>query len=260
MGAWEQFWEEADLIPASSISKKTLHEAEKEDLVYTSLINKEGDPSAKESLKDTLSTIKKTDKYQEYPKKIRPFIGPPGVGGYVAPSESDVANLNTYGKAFPPEETLVHEGQHLKDYKNQLLEKYLSKNLPLSDEYDSDSLIPFLSDLKKKGEYEKYSLADDFVPFNQEYKVGEEVKKDVRPRGFFSELARIESTLPPGKGIQDTDIGKEIFSKYPELRPLYQSGSAPNNTTQMTEWKEPESKYSLKSIEERINTFMTRKR
>lgn len=136
---------------------------------------------------------------------IKEFSSGPQEGGYYDPKYPTTINVNPHSQ-WAYGATVAHERQHMLDnFRN-------TQNYnPKGKDYSGS-----VKDIY--GKYRgKYKLADDFLEHP------------------FEELRGIESQLPPGKGILDTDIGKEMFHGRDDLLMQYFYNTRPMDTTYMTE-------------------------
>jgi hypothetical protein len=161
-------------------------------------------------------------------------------GGKTMPYSDPTSVWVNRNSMYDPSQIFVHEKQHLLDARRgrteprfpapdfKVEEASYYTNMPEKTGYSEKELKAIqdktkqdIDNVYRKYRDSKYLLSDDFTD-----------------SGFFAELKRIESTLPKGKGIQDTDIGKELFSNNPDLLMTYWSRTRPEKTTYITEQRD----------------------
>lgn len=144
-------------------------------------------------------------------KGVNFYMAPEYYKGYYEPSASNGhinLNANPLGKeVFSPSGVFEHEKQHLID--NEFGRMYTHGGRFQAPEPEREIKAKIYDKYARK-----YMLADDF-----------------EGRGFTAELRRIESQLPVGQGILDTDIGKESLTS-PNLQSAYFARTAPTTPGQ----------------------------
>lgn len=116
-----------------------------------------------------------------------------------------------------PQQTFVHEQQHMKDFEKERQKfPYGSPEKHLDEHVKNLAASDAIKETYNKYK-EKYNLSDD-------YKTG---------KGFYAELARIQSTLPVGQNIFDTDLGKDLLKDIPELKSFFYKATAPYKGTEI---------------------------
>jgi hypothetical protein len=163
---------------------------------------------------------------------VTPYYGSPGFGGKVNRNFPGTVFLNP-DSSFNPKETLAHEAQHLQQLE---AEKFIQKALKEGN-YPRNFSIP--------GVANNYRIGDGEVPIDRAFRDIRKNAKELTPemrkkyelsrdfqdddKEFMADMVSFESSLPNGKSILDTDIGRAIF-KTPEQRQAYLVASMPNTT------------------------------
>ena len=156
----------------------------------------------------------------------------PGFGGNVNRNFPGTVFINP-DSSFNPRETLAHEAQHLQQLE---AEKFIQKALKEGN-YPRNFSIPGVSN--------NYRIGDGEVPIERTFRDIRKNAKELTPeikekydlsrdfhtddKEFMADMVSFESSLPSGKSIFNTDIGRAIF-KTPEQRQAYLSVSFPNTT------------------------------
>ena len=152
----------------------------------------------------------------------------PAAGMYTSGSPEEVTvNVNS---GLPSKGVFVHEFQHKLDDDQRNNRNNRSKKESFPEAYVRD-----LSGTEKwKDTSSDYSTLNDnvksaFSTYRKKYQLGE----DFVDRGLIPELKRIESTLPVGKNIFDTDIGKAVSKGLPNFKFAYYNQTKPSKGTYM---------------------------
>jgi hypothetical protein len=138
--------------------------------------------------------------------------------GFYNPESPDEINLNPdmFFGHIEPSETFAHEHQHLLDYKNPTQGSVYGNpigRMPNVDKIMSTSKV--INDAANK------------------YRLSNDLSDDFTGKGFYPELARIQSKLPVGKNVFDTPMGKELANKIPELKSYFYQATTPIGGTEM---------------------------
>jgi hypothetical protein len=155
------------------------------------------------------------------------------LAGVTYPHKDPVAiSINptaTFGTKYG---TFEHERQHLLDKKRGATElRYPAPEYVFENAKWEKQSIPIDEKLQSK-------TRDDIILSYQKYRKKYDLSNDYTQEGFFGDIRAIEKRLPAGKGILDTDIGKDLFGNNPELLLTYWSRTRPEKTTYMTEQRD----------------------
>ena len=140
----------------------------------------------------------------------------PFAGGYVTSNNPNKVYLNP-NNPTPTGigEIFVHEYQHLLDsVRPNGMQSLLENKAPQGASYKNTS-----------EDFEKLLKNIDFT--YAKYKDKYNLSNDFTDSGIFAELKRIEATLPVGKNIFDTDIGKDISKGLPYFKAGYFNQTRP---------------------------------
>jgi hypothetical protein len=156
----------------------------------------------------------------------------PSYGGKVNSNFPGTVFINPDSR-FNKEEVLAHEAEHLQQLE---AEKFIQKALKEGN-YPRNFSIP--------GTSNNYRIGDGELPIDRAFrdirKNAKELTPEIRKKyqlgkdfhnddsEFMADMVAFESSLPSGKSIFNTDIGRTIF-KTPEQRQAYLTASMPNTT------------------------------
>jgi hypothetical protein len=156
-------------------------------------------------------------------------------GGVTRPyGEPGIVKINPKGNFKDKYGTFEHERQHLIDAKRGKTElRYPAPEFVAEDaKYDSEKKsLAADKDLQ-------FKTRNDINLAFQKYRKELGLSADFTESGFFAEMRRIEKSLPVGKSILETDIGRDLFANNPELLQTYWSRTRPQFTTYMTEQRD----------------------
>jgi hypothetical protein len=146
--------------------------------------------------------------------------------------EPNVVSLNPKSEFGTQYGTFEHERQHLLDAKRGKKElRYPAPEYIFENAKWEKPPVPIDEKLQSK-------TRDDIILSYQKYRKKYDLSNDFTQEGFFGDIRAIEKRLPVGKGILDTDIGKDLFGDNPELLLTYWSRTRPEKTTYMTEQRD----------------------
>jgi len=172
--------------------------------------------------------------YTKDVQQITPFVGAENLGGYIENQSPENANINVKSSAFPNvKKTLGHEAEHSQQVETR---KWIKEQQKKDPEFITPSLLGtsrnlfYSRNINLSVEINK-SAQDAYKKYEKKYELGYNFDKN--PSEFMADMVGIESTLPAGSSVLDTDIGKDIFNT-PEKRRWYLLSSLPN-TTKMLE-------------------------
>ena len=154
--------------------------------------------------------------------RIQAIPLPARYGGNFVPQMPNQVIINP-NFDLPHKDTFVHELQHKLDYER-------IKDKPWQNAYTRDlSENKAWTDTSK--DYAKLSnnVKSAFEKYREKYNLS----VDFNSVGLIPELKRIESTLPVGQNIFDTDIGKHISKELPNFKFAYFNQTAPSEGTMM---------------------------
>lgn len=172
-------------------------------------------------LKSELDELQNKGRYQNYSGDYKvtfyPGYNNRAVQGYYDPAIKKEININSQrsrSEVFP---TLIHERQHLID--NELQPQ--ASTFPLSSFYGANGRWPSKTlPIESLAKEEYIESTNKLISVYRKY-----AKKYNLPGDFITdpwvELTAIERQLPAGKGIMDTDIGKELFKDGPMFKAMY---------------------------------------
>jgi hypothetical protein len=157
----------------------------------------------------------------------------PMLAGVTKPyKEPNVVSLNPKSEFGTQYGTFEHERQHLLDAKRGKKElRYPAPEYMFENAKWEKPPVPIDEKLQSK-------TRDDIILSYQKYRKKYDLSNDFTQEGFFGDIRAIEKRLPVGKGILDTDIGKDLFGNNPELLLTYWSRTRPEKTTYMTEQRD----------------------
>jgi hypothetical protein len=157
----------------------------------------------------------------------------PMLAGVTKPyKEPNVVSLNPKSEFGTQYGTFEHERQHLLDAKRGKKElRYPAPEYIFENAKWEKPPVPIDEKLQSK-------TRDDIILSYQKYRKKYDLSNDYTQEGFFGDIRAIEKKLPAGKGILDTDIGKDLFGNNPELLLTYWSRTRPEKTTYMTEQRD----------------------
>jgi hypothetical protein len=157
----------------------------------------------------------------------------PMLAGVTKPyKEPNVVDLNPKSEFGTQYGTFEHERQHLLDAKRGKKElRYPAPEYMFENAKWEKPPVPIDEKLQSK-------TRDDIILSYQKYRKKYALSDDYTQEGFFGDIRAIEKRLPVGKGILDTDIGKDLFGNNPELLLTYWSRTRPEKTTYMTEQRD----------------------
>lgn len=159
--------------------------------------------------------------YTKDVKKIEPAVRF-NARGFVQPQNPETVFLTKDATL----KTLGHEAEH----SQQLLsDKFNEKNKIKADYIQSAGASWSNKDAKNAAVRKQImqSAREAYEKYNDKYKLGS--KFDENRMELMADMVGIESTLPTGQSVLDTDIGKEIFDT-PEKRRWFLVSSFPNTT------------------------------
>lgn len=152
----------------------------------------------------------------------------PAAGVYTNATPDEVTvNVNS---GLPSKNVFVHELQHKLDD-----DQASNRNNRLKAESFPEAYVRDLGNNKRWTDTsEDYStLYDNVKNAYSSYRKKYKLSGDFKERGLIPELKRIESTLPVGMNIFDTDIGKAVSNGLPKFKFAYYNQTAPSKGTYM---------------------------
>lgn len=143
--------------------------------------------------------------------------------GFVQKDKPTTLHINPYSFADPIN-TTGHEAYHAQ---SNIYKDFLDKEGIKANILGFDTLIPKgtegISGKEYKADFLK-RIKNAYLQYGNEYKFGEGFTSN--PHEFMANLQGIESTLPSGKTILDTKVGKDLF-KTKEEKQMYLKSSLP---------------------------------
>ena len=152
----------------------------------------------------------------------------PAAGVYTNATPDEVTvNVNS---GLPSKNVFVHELQHKLDD-----DQGSNRNNRLKAEKFPEAYVRDLGNNKRWTDTsDDYStLYDNVKNAYSTYRKKYKLSGDFSERGLIPELKRIESTLPVGMNIFDTDIGKAVSKGLPKFKFAYYNQTAPSKGTYM---------------------------
>ena len=157
-------------------------------------------------------------------------------GGRTFPYKNKYSmEINPKGNFKDKYGTFEHERQHLLDAKRGKNEPRYPAPEALAE--NADYLMKFKPPIPADKNLQ-VKTAEDISSVYQKYRKELGLSGDFTGSGFFAEIRRIEKSLPVGKSILETNIGKDLFANNPELLQTYWSRTRPEFTTYMTEQRD----------------------
>lgn len=147
--------------------------------------------------------------------------------GFYNPADPYAININPYGEV--PLKTTGHEAYHLQaeDYDKFLKENGLDKTATIYGLNRNSPYLGFFHKMKRQ-DWDK-RVQEVEKKYQKKYGLGGEFGKTGflgSPHETMADLQGIESTLPSGQTILDTDLGQDLF-KTKEEKQMYLKASLP---------------------------------